>query len=85
MFKLDAFMIRWCIVASLAAVAYAQFDEEFGDMIGWIRRDLHYGNDIKIGCSAYTCERATWTPGIGRHRLEWSATTWSTVPCPIRA
>lgn len=66
MLRFDAYMMVVCFVAVCAAVAYAQFDEEFGDMIGWISRTYHYPNGVQIGCGAYQCERASWTPGLGR-------------------
>jgi hypothetical protein len=66
MFRIDAYMMVLCFVAICAAVVYAQFDEEFGDMIGWISRTYHYPNGVQMMCAAYECNDAAWAPGIGR-------------------
>lgn len=51
-----------CALAFTGAVIYAQFDEDFGDWLAWVHRELQYPNAVTIYCvSGGPCESMGWT------------------------
>jgi hypothetical protein len=54
-------IIAFCALAFGAAAAYAQFDEEFADMLARIRRDYHYPNALHLSCGITgPCDTVRW-------------------------
>lgn len=60
-----------CALAFTGAVIYAQFDEDFADVLSWNSRSYDYANGLSVWCSSGgTCASLGWTVAEAQDRSQ---------------